>query len=147
MIVQEKSLNKIIKNSTNITKYSLNYYGCYRDRPIYPDNIAKIINKLHSISRTLSYETNWYTDESKEEINNVVKGLGDIFFEHDSDSDDFITIIFSEDFGVEFDFDEEHLLYGDPTIKLTLNTFVIKDGKTLEDIEDHINVLEKLFKL
>lgn len=143
MLIQEKMLNEIIKNSTNIKMYSINNFGCYRNKQIYPDNITRIIDKLETISKTISYETNCYVEDSTKELNDVIDGLGDRFF----NDKPVITVIFDENFAVEFGMDSEHLLYGDPTNKMTLDAFAIKDGKKLEDIKKYIDILERLFKL
>lgn len=146
MIILEQNLKEIVKSSSNISLYFIRDYSCFRERAQYPDNILSILNALQRVSRQFSFDRNYLLEDVKDELS-AIKGLDKAVISNvESDYEKGITVVFDENFAVEFDLDEEHLLHGDPTILMNLRCFAIKENKTVEDIKVHLDILSKLFK-
>lgn len=152
MLIQEIELRKLVEGSKGINVYPLNAAVCFRgDRPVYPDYIKEIIDKLESLSaESVVSDIRWSEDEDRQKMDAIVVGLADLFFGgSDRDWEFFtsLTLIFEEGFAVELGLSGDFPLHGEPTNTMTLDAFALKEGKTLEDLQDYLPVIEKLFKL
>ncbi|MNB84585.1 hypothetical protein D3C81_654480 [compost metagenome] len=141
MILKKQELKEIVKYSSNIKLYFLN------TKDDLPENVTLIIDELNSMKSELSYETDLKDDYGYvEELSSAIEGLGELYFEYEWDNST-ITVIFDEGFAVEFSQWDEHELYDYEKIKMSMDRIALKDGKTISDVKQHLDVLRKLFNL